>query len=212
MNISAIQMLNSTYSASRVLARISCCRNGNLSICRLSSRTSQGNGLRNFTPPSLPNNVSMKPRGRSARRMSLGSVRVVSTINTTSRSINCSIRACKSVNWRSKAGSAAASANTIKGRAIHRKSSNETSDASKTVVGSAFQRSTGGASLTAPSAARTEQAAKTAARKANIWVGRLNFIASLSASNIGLSGGIRSALASANAVLSAKMFKSECFS
>jgi len=212
MNFVANQMLPSTYSVSRVLSRISCCRNGNLSICRLSSRTSQGNGLRNFTPPSLPKSVSMKPRGRSLRRMSLGSARVVSTITTTSRSINRSIRACKSVNWRSKAGSAAVSANTITGRAIHRKSSNETSLASKTIVGSAFQRSTGDASSTAPSAAKTEQAAKTAARKANICLGRLNFIASLSASNISLSGGNRSALASASADLSAKVFKSERFS
>ncbi len=212
MSFIANQMLPSTYSALRVLSRISCCRNGNLSICRLNSRTSQGNGLRNFTPPSLPKRVSMKPRGRSSRRMSLGSLRVVSTISTTSRSINWSLRACKSVNWRSKAGSAAVSANTITGRAIHRKSSNDISLAAKIVVGSDFQRSTGDVSVTPPSAAKTEQAAKTAARKADSCVGRLIFIVSLSASNISLSGGNRSALASANADLSAKVFKSERFS
>ena len=65
--------------ASRFFSRSSRLRKGILSMLRVISRTSHGNGLRSFTPPSLPIIANMKPRGRSFSRnwdFALGSVSV----------------------------------------------------------------------------------------------------------------------------------------
>ena len=136
-----------------VCSRISCSLIGILSMDRVSSRTSQGNGFRSLMPPSLPIRVNMNPRGRSLVRTSVRSSGDVSVINTTSRSASSSSRATRSSIWRLNAGSAGVSAKTITGRANHLKSFRSIWAASKMVVLSASQRETASAVVSAPNAA-----------------------------------------------------------
>ncbi len=66
--------------------RISSRRSGIRSMARISSRTSQGNGLRRATVPSLSISTIMKPRGRSLVRIAEAAAGSVSAMTTTSRS------------------------------------------------------------------------------------------------------------------------------
>ena len=112
-------------------SRISCWRMGILSITREISRTSQGKGLRSFTPPSLPIRTIMNPRGRSSFRRALSWVGSVSVKITTSRSDNAAISSSSSsICWINR-GSAGLSAKTIIGRLSQRKSLIAASSATK---------------------------------------------------------------------------------
>ncbi len=160
-------MTYSTDPASRAAAfasMISCRRMGILSICRVNSRTSQGNGLRSFTPPSLPISVSMNPRGRSLVLRAERAVGSVSVMSTTSRSTNSSARAARSSSWRWKAGSFSLSAKMTTGRAVHLKVSRSISPASNTTDLSACHASSGSGAVL--SVARAVPASITSGRKA----------------------------------------------
>lgn len=123
-------------------SRISCWRNGILSIEREISRTSQGAGLRSLIWPSLPTMASINARGRNRVRKSLRASGSVSVIKITSRVASSAASEISKSNWRLNCGSNSDSPNTMIGRAIQRSSSKSTSDASNTCVRSSFQRST----------------------------------------------------------------------
>lgn len=147
------------YCSDTRRSRISCCRNGILSMERDSSRTLHGAGLRRATRPSLPSNAITYPRGRSWVRNSLGSAGSVSVIKTTSRSARSSrLRSSNSICCL-KRGSFGVSAKTTKGRAIHWNSDSVTWPASKISVWSASH-----CSRTFMSSAASGVAAKAAAR------------------------------------------------
>ena len=118
-------------------SRSSCLRIGRLSMERVISRTSRGNGFRRITRPSLLTTISMKPRGRNSRRISVSSAGAESAIRTTSRFTSSSMRAARSSICVRKAGSCGASEKTINGRATHLNLSRSMSCASKTAEGSA---------------------------------------------------------------------------
>lgn len=109
---------------------ISCRRSGNLSIARLISRTSQGNGFRSFICPSLSNRTKEKPFGCNVLRHSLTSSGEVSVMTTTSRSISMEGSARSASICSEKAGSFGVSAKTTTGRDSHMKSPGLTSCAS----------------------------------------------------------------------------------
>ena len=102
--------------------RISCRRSGNLSIARVISRTSHGDGLRCFTCPSLSMRTRENPRGCKVMRHELPALGSLSAMTTTSRSINAaglrsSMRICST-----NAGSSGVSAKTTTTRDFHWKS------------------------------------------------------------------------------------------
>ncbi len=136
-------MSHSAIFGSGLRSSISRWRMGILSIVRLISRISQGNGLRSFTPPSLPTRTKANPFGRNSVRsvdFAEGSVSVMIKI---SRSATASFSAAKRSICSINAGSSGLSAKTIKGRARHLKSAKTTSVASMGKLGWAFQLSTG---------------------------------------------------------------------
>lgn len=142
------------------LSRSSCRRIGILSIAREISRTSQGNGLRSFTSPSLPTMASVKPRGRNRMRRADRATGSVSVITTTSRSTNWSTRDVSKAICSRNAGFAGLSAKTMIARACQMKSSRLISSASKTRVGSACHNSRGVESASLPSVAPAADAAQ----------------------------------------------------
>lgn len=146
-------------------SRISCLRIGILSMERVSSRTSQGKGLRSFTPPSLPISASMNPRGRSFWRSSDFASGFVSTMSTTSRSARSSRRALSRSICSTNRGSFGVSAKTTMGRAIHLKSSNVTSSVAKTTARSARHSSSGAKIVSACAAVKDEKSAMSATVK-----------------------------------------------
>ena len=171
-------------------SRISWRRNGILSMERVSSRTSQGNGLRSFTPPSLPISVSMNPLGLNFRRKSDFSSGDVSTIKTTSRTTNSSMRSVSRFICCWNAGLAGVSENITTGRATHLKASRLTSDASKIVLGSVCQRLR--ASLPSlPSVADAAVAARRATEKIVCFNTLNRLMSPLPTNNICRVGGIR---------------------
>ena len=141
-------------------SRISCRLIGILSMAREISRTSQGNGLRNFKAPSLPTMAKTKSRGRNLMRNSDRAEGSVSVITTTSRSTNSPDRAARSSICSRKAGSAGLSAKTTIARACQMKSSSSTSSALKIRVGSSNHCSTGVASASLASTAHAAGAAQ----------------------------------------------------
>lgn len=142
------------YSSPR-RSLISCWRMGILSMTRPSSRTSQGKGLRSFTPPSLPMSTIMKPRGRSSVRRSDFAAGSVSVRTTTSRSRSASICSSSSEICSMNRGSAGLSAKTITGRFVQRKLS----------IGAGSVKKTGASSVTSSvDAVDPKRAAKTTAK------------------------------------------------
>ncbi len=120
---------------------ISCWRNGILSMEREISRMLHGDGLRKATLPSLATSAIMYPRGRSSSRRSDRASGSVSVKTITSRSASSSKPpSSRSICWRNR-GSLGVSAKTTRGRAIHCRSANVTSAASKTCAWSSSQRS-----------------------------------------------------------------------
>ena len=101
-------------------ARISCWRMGILSMLRLNSLASQGNGLRNFICPSLPISSTANPRGRNFLRRAVSSAGFASTNTTTSRAANSSAPWCKDFIWVWKFTSKSVFAKTITGRFTHK--------------------------------------------------------------------------------------------
>ena len=100
--------------------RISCWRIGILSMLRLNSLASQGNGLRNFICPSLPISSTANPRGRNFLRRAVSSAGFASTNTTTSRAANSSAPWCKDFIWVWKFTSKSVLAKTITGRFSHK--------------------------------------------------------------------------------------------
>ena len=121
-------------------SRTSRWRMGILSTTRVSSRTSQGEALRSFTPPSLPINAIINPRGRNVVRNGLLSEASVSVKTTISRSAKAPAWASSKAICCSNRGSFSLSAKTTTGRDCHKKSFklsvSATEIASHTVLGS----------------------------------------------------------------------------
>ena len=110
---------------------ISCRRSGRRSMARPISRTSQGEGLRILTCPSLSINNNEKPRGWNCWRQMLLAAGSMSITTTASRASKAAAPRCNASICSASAGSPSVSAKTTTGRFDHRKSSGATSAAAR---------------------------------------------------------------------------------